>query len=174
MQTNRNTHSIGIEENQYKHLRTINTDNNVNTKDLSNTSEAILFGILGGVGMAMFLVAAQIMVGNPIALKCLKFIALFGVLRYGLDAQDTDKQHNYNFINGILFGVITTVSIAALLALINIIIFWISPSVAFDQLPMQTNSIGQLVESSRGFFFETLAFGATITLIILQSLKSKL
>ena len=174
MQSNKKAHTIGIEENQYKHLRTINSNKEVSTKNFSSTNEAILFGILGGVGIAMFLVAAQLMVGNPIALKFLKFIALFGVLRYGLDAQDTDRQNNYNLKNGIYFGVIATASIAVILALINIFMFGISPDLAFDTFSTQADSIGHFFASSRIFFFETLVFGITIIFIILQSIKTKL
>lgn len=173
MQPNRNISSIGIEENQYKHLRTVNNER-VSVKELSSTSEAIFYGILGGAGIAMFLIVAQLMVGNPLALKFLKFIALFGVIRYGLDAQDTDRQYNYDFTKGILFGIITTASIAVLLVLVNILLSWVFPSLAFDQLVMQAESLKQLVESSRGLFIETLVFGITITLIIMQSLKTKL
>ncbi|MFK7770868.1 MAG: hypothetical protein AB8F94_01970 [Saprospiraceae bacterium] len=174
MQTNRNPRSIDIERSQYKHLRNINNGNKVISKDFSSTSEAILFGVLGGTGIAMFLIAGQLMVGNLIVLKFLKFIALFGVLRYGLDAQDTDKQNNYSFKNGIQFGIFTTASIAMVLAIVNVLIFWVSPSAAFDQFSMPANSLGQLVTSSRIFFFETLVFGITITLIVLQSIKTKL
>ena len=174
MQADRNTHSIGIEGNQYKHLRTINTDKEISTNSFSITYEAILFGILGGAGIAMFLIASQLMVGNPLILKFLKFIALFGVIRFGLDAQETDRQNNYNFKTGIQFGVITTISIALLLALINLFLLWILPNFAFDPFSTQVNSIRDLVLSSRVFFFETLVFGITITLIILQAIKTKL
>lgn len=174
MQINRNPRSIDIERNQYKHLRTVNTNKEVRTKDLSSTNEAILFGILGGVGIAMFLVAAQLMIGNPLVLKFLKFIALFGVLRYGLDAQDTDKRNNYNFKDGILFGIFATASIGLTLVIVNIFMFWFSPNLAFDAFTTQTDSISNLVLSSRIFFLETLVFGVTITLIILQAIKTKL
>ena len=173
IQTNKKTHAIGIEENKYKHLRTINPNDKVSIENSSIANEAFLFGILGALGMVMLLVTAQVMIGNAIVLKLLKFIALFAVLGYGINAQGTDNQNNYNFKNGIQFSVISTVTIAISLALINILIFWILPNVAFDTLSTQADSIRQLVLSSRIFFLETLVFGVIITFIILRGNKTK-
>lgn len=169
MQTNKKTSVIGIEENKYKHLRTINSNNTVSTENSSITNEAILFGILGGFGIAMLLVTAQVMIGSAIVLKFLKFIALFVVLGYGLNAQGNDQN---SFINSIGFSIISTISVAISLALINILISWISPSLAFDALSTQADSFRQLVLSSRIFFIETLVFGLIITLIISRGNKA--
>jgi hypothetical protein len=174
MQTNKNSRTFDIEQNQYKHLRTINTNNKLITKKFSITNEAVLFGILGGAGIAMFLIMGQLMVGSPIALKCLKFIALFGVLRYGIDALDTDKQNNYNFMSSLQFGLFVTIAIAGTLAIFNVILFWVFPDLAFDSFSTQIDSIRNLVLASRIFFIETLVFGVTITLIILQGLRTNL
>lgn len=169
IQSNKKTHTIGIEENTYKHLKTINTNNKVGTENSSNiTNEAILFGILGGAGIAMLLFTAQGMIENAIFLKCLKFIALFVVLGFGLDAQGTDNQNNYNFKNGIQFSVIAAASIAISLALINTLLFWVSPNLAFGALSTQADSLIQMILSSRIFFLETLVFGMIISFIILR------
>lgn len=172
IQRNNKTHTIGIEDNKYKHLRTINADVTLSTENSSIMNEAILFGILGAVGITMLLVSVKAIIGGAIVMKFLKFIALFVVLGYGLNAQDTDSQNSYRFMNGVQFSFISTFSIAMSLALINILIFWISPSLAFDAISTQADSIWQLILSSRAFFIETLIFGMVITFLILRGNKT--
>ena len=163
---------MGIEENKYHQFITKKTINMVNSENSSIYNESILFGILSGAGIAMLLVTAQLIIKNTIFLKILKFIALFVELGYGLNAQDIDNQNNFNFKNSVQFSLISTASVAISLATINILIFWISPGLAFDALSIQADSIGLLLFSSRISILETLVFGMIITFILLRRNKT--
>ena len=170
---NKDTNTIEIDGNKYTEHETTNSNKKINPKNFSRSKDGIRLGILGGIGMAMFLVAAQLMAGNSMVLKFLKYIALFGVLIYGLNAQKTYMQNNYNFRNGIQLGVIITAVSAITLALMNVFIFLISPDLAFDKFSMQADSAGHLAVLCGVIFFEALVFGMIITFIILQSIKPK-
>ena len=163
---------MGIEKNGHKHFNTKKTINKVSSENSSINNEGILFGILGGAGIAMLLVTAQLMINNAIFLKILKFIALFVVLGYGLNAQDTHNRNNFSFKNSVQFSVISTVSVAISLALINILISWISPGLAFDALSTQTDSIRLLLLSKSISILDTLVFGIIITFILLLRNKT--
>jgi hypothetical protein len=170
---NKNTNIIEIDGNKYKKSGTINPNKKINPDNFSRTTDGIRLGILGGVGMALFLVAAQLMAGESMVLKFLKYIALFGALAYGLKAQKTYMQNNYTFKNGIQLGVIVTATSAITLALMNVFMFGISPELAFDKFSMQADSVGHLAVLSGVLFFEVLVFGMIITFIILQAIKPK-
>ncbi len=170
----KNTNIIKIDKNNYRESGTTNPDKNINLDNFSRTRNGIRLGILGGIGMAMFLVAAQLTAGESMVLKFLKHIALFGVLGYGLNAQKTYMQDNYGFKYGIQLGVIITATSAITLALMNVIMFLISPDLAFDKFSMQADSVGHLAVLSGVLFFEVLVFGMIITFIFLQAIKPKI
>ena len=77
-------------------------------------------------------------------------------------------------MSSLQFGLFVTIAIAGTLAIFNVILFWVFPNLAFDSFSTQIDSIRNLVLASRIFFIETLVFGVTITLIILQGLKTNL
>lgn len=142
-----------------------------NSKNFSRTTDGIRLGLLGGLGMAIFLIASQLMAGDSMILKFLKYIALFGVLLYGLNAQKSYMKDSYAFKYGIQLGVIVTATGAITLALMNVFMFWISPDLAFDKFSMEADSVGHLAVLSGVLFFEVLVFGMIITFIILQAIK---
>lgn len=150
-----------------------NNNNNLAKFDLYN--DGIRWGIAGGVGMALFLVGAQVMTGgDSMILKFFKYMVLAAVLKFGLDIQKSYMKDDYKFKNGIQLGAIMTGVSAITLALMNMFLFWVSENLAFNKFSMDADTIGHVSVLSGVLMFEVLVFGMILSFIILQSIKPKI
>ena len=133
-----------------------------------------LLGIVAGVGMAIFLVLAQLASsGDSIAVKFFKYLFLAGILAYGLYAQREYLQEEYNFKNGIMFGAFTTFVSAVTLSLMNILIFFTTDSLSFDKFLVDGNTFENVMLISGVLLFEVFVFGMIATFCVLQFIKPK-
>jgi len=132
------------------------------------------WGIAAGVGMAIFLVVAQLTsMGDSIGLKFFKYLVLGGVLAFGLSVQRGYLRGDYNFKNGIMLGAYITFVSALTLSLMNIFIFFTTDDLAFDKFSVEGNTFGDVVLVSVALFFEVLVFGMIATFIRMQFIKPK-
>jgi len=164
---------IIIDGKRYKERGTINYDKTVNKDAFVFYRDGTIWGIAGGVGMAIFLVVAQLVSGDSIALKFFKYIALAGVLIFGLSIQRSALQEDYNFKNGIMLGAYTTFVSAITLALMNIFIFFTMSNFTFSKFSVEADSFGNVMLLSGVLFFEVLVFGMVVTFCCLQFIKPK-
>jgi len=163
-----------IEGDKFKKPGTKNPNKKIYRKNFNATNDGIRWGIAAGVGMALFLVAAQVLTnGESMVLKFLKYIALIAVLSYGLKLQKSYLQKDYTFGSGMQLGAIITAVSAITLALMNFIMFGISEELAFDKFSLEANSVGNTAVLSGVLFFEVLVFGMIVTFIVLQAIKPK-
>lgn len=163
---NKNNFTAEFQNNQHKDSNTTKSKQKVNPEELNRTNDNILFGLLGGIQIVILLLIAQSFSVNFVALKFLKYIALFFVLGYGLGTQKAYMENNYSSMNGIQLGLIVTATISIILTLANAIAFLVSPDLAFTTFWTQAGSVENLAELSGNLFIEILVFGIIMTCII--------
>jgi len=160
---------------RFREARATNSDKKISPRSFNFHKDGIIWGIVGGIGMALFLVGAQVMTGgNSMILKFFKYIVLGAVLMYGLGIQKSYLKEDYNFINGIQLGGIVTVVSAITLALMNILLFSVTDNLAFDKFSMEADTVGHVSTLSGVLLFEVLVFGMIMSFIILQFIKPKI
>lgn len=131
------------------------------------------YGIGAGFAMALVLLICQL-TGNDVAtgFKLLKYLLLGGIIVLALN--NYGKTHGDDlFINGSAVGVTLSLVAAAILALINIIIFLTLPEFAFSKYTVEPTSLLQASMISMMLFFEAWVIGGIITFIVVQWMKNR-
>jgi hypothetical protein len=132
------------------------------------------YGILAGLSMALFLLVFQVS-GNDYSpfLKLCKYGILGVAIVLALMSYKNSKRSKGVFIKGMIIGNKLSLVAAAILAMVNILLFLSVDQWAFSKYGVEPSSIGQSIVISGILFFETFVFGMIITLTTLQFLKER-
>ena len=138
----------------------------INTHNIS-----FKYGLASGIVMSAILILFQL-AGNDYSpfLKLSKYLVL-AVAIVGALTLLKENSNRGIFINGIGVGTKLSLIAAISIVLINTIIFFISPELAFSKYSLEPTSIDQSGLISGILFFETFVFGSLISFITLQYLK---
>jgi len=137
-------------------------------------SHTLSWGIAAGLGMSLFLVILQsVSLNNTVALKFFKYIFLAIFIFYGLSKQKVRLGENYRFKNGMMAGGWITFYSGIVLAIMNVLLFVGTDSLAFDKFTETGTTLGSVGLISGVLFFEVMIFGLILTFIWLQFIKPK-
>ncbi|MFT4536390.1 MAG: hypothetical protein ACI9P5_003766 [Saprospiraceae bacterium] len=140
--------------------------------DLINTNNiSTKYGLIAGGLMAVALFLFQV-TGNDFSpfLKLSKYILLALSIVIALNIYK-DKIKGNIFFNGLAVGTKLSFIAGLLLVVINFLLFFTFPSVAFSKYGIEPSSLKQVTMISGVLFFESLVFGSLITFAVLQYLK---
>jgi hypothetical protein len=77
------------------------------------------------------------------------------------------------FIKGLPLGLGISLIAASLLAALNIILIFVTPSHSFHAFGIEPSSLNQEVMMTSIYFVETFVYGSIITFILLQFMKER-
>ncbi len=144
----------------------------IEKKDLINTANiSTQYGLIAGFLMALALLLFQVN-GNDFSpfMKLGKYILLALTIVVALNVYK-EKINGNIFIKGIGVGTKLSLIAGIILVLINYLLYFTFPSLAFSKYSIEPHNLIQTTMISGVLFFETLVFGSLITFAALQYLK---
>lgn len=142
------------------------------TEIFNTTNLSAKWGILGGIGMAFTLLLFQIS-GNDYSpsLKLVNYIFLLVAVTVCLSVLKKKYSGDF-FVKGLSTGIKLGLIAGVFLAAVNVILYLISPELAFSKYSLIPDSPMDMFFISAVLFFESFVFGGIMTFITLQLLKN--
>ena len=147
----------------------------IENKELINKNNlSTKYGLIAGGAMALFLIAFQAS-GNDFSpfMKLSKYLILGVTIIVALNLLKKNISGDV-FVRGIGTGMKLSLIAGAILVIINFLLFFIAPDIAFSKYSIEPSSLKQVAMISGVLFFETIVFGSLITFAVLQFTKGKI
>ncbi len=131
------------------------------------------YGLAAGLLMAAFLIVMQV-TNNDYSpfVKLSKYFLLAIPIVLALKLYK-EKYSGDIFIKGVSLSAKLSLIAGCTLVLINLLLYMVSPDLAFSKYSLEPTSIIQMIVISAIIFFETFVFGNLISFICLQYLKDR-
>ena len=131
------------------------------------------YGLAAGLLMAAFLIVMQV-TNNDYSpfVKLSKYFLLAIPIILALKLYK-EKYSGDIFIKGVSLSAKLSLIAGCTLVLINLLLYMVSPDLAFSKYSLEPTSIIQMIVISAIIFFETFVFGNLISFICLQYLKDR-
>lgn len=163
-----------LDDEKYKYMNTENKQSSLRNNNFNFYLSGIVAGILGAIGMTVFLKAMALFTGiGPVTLMFLKYIILGVALYWVLSKQRAYLNTQYRFADGIRQGAFTTFIASISMAIMNLVLSGSDGSSGFTKFNETGDTLGSVFVVGGVLFFECLVLGMILTFICLQYLKRK-